>query len=240
MPEITDINTICGPLPVAGTNSSIEQLLALMGKHEVGRAFVTSTLGLLLDPQVGNSITRATCADVPNLLPAAILNPLYYFGESQELHALQADGFRMVRFFPHTQSWPISSAAFRAVIRALAPLGLPVMVQTRRLGEPTELQTVLHDYPAPVILSEVDTNTLSEAIAVLREQPQWFMETSQLLAPGAIRLAASCLGADRLLFGSGALMQPVGSVLRTLEFADLSGQELELILHRNAERLFVL
>lgn len=240
MPDITDVNTIVGPLPTAGADLSVEHLLELMAKHEIGRAFVCSTVGIRLSPQIGNAITRATCLDAQVLLPVATLNPTHYFGDEHGLFQLREDGFHLIRFFPYSQSWPVNLASFRALLQALRSLTIPLMVQIRRMGDCTLLQSLLNDYPAPIILSDVDSNILAEAIAVLKEQPNWYLETSHLLAPGAIRLAASCVGAERILFGTEAPQRPIASVLRTLEFADLSTQELELILHRNAERIFSL
>ncbi|CEK14555.1 amidohydrolase family protein [Chthonomonas calidirosea] len=240
MPDITDVNTIVGPLPSAGADLSVEHLLELMAKHEIGRAFVCSTVGIRLSHQIGNAITRATCLDTPALLPAASLNPTHYFGDEHELHQLKEDGFRLIRFFPFSQGWPVNLASFRALLRALRPLALPLMFQIRRMGDCTLLQSLLNDYPATIILSDVDSSTVAEAIAVLKEQPNWYLETSHLLAPGAVRLVANHVGAERVLFGTAAPQRPIASVLRTLEFAELSTQELELILHRNAERIFSL
>src|SRR5258708_27397112 len=103
MDDIIDINTLFGPLPVASSDLSVDTLLQLMQKHKVGTACILSTLGLLLDPTVGNAATRAACGEHPELLPIATLNPTMYFGDSEPILRLKADKFCMVRFFPGDQ-----------------------------------------------------------------------------------------------------------------------------------------
>ena len=59
MDAIVDINTLFGPMPFASTDMTVDALLALMHKHNVGQACVLSTLGVLLDATGGNGATRA-------------------------------------------------------------------------------------------------------------------------------------------------------------------------------------
>ncbi len=80
MDEIIDVNTLFGPLPVASTDLSVDALITLMKRHRVESACTLSTLGLLLDPTVGNSATRAACGEHAELIPTATLNPTSYFG----------------------------------------------------------------------------------------------------------------------------------------------------------------
>src|SRR5579884_748939 len=237
MDDIVDINTLFGPLPVASTDLNVDALVALMQKHQIAAACTLSTLGLLLDPALGNAATRAACAQYAGLMPVATLNPAYFFGDTAAQQQLQKDDFCLIRFFPHAQGWPVKFAAFRALLRAVEPLGLPVMVGIETPGEITALTRVLETYPAPVILSGVNTSTLAEAISALRERERWHVEISRLLAPGAIRLVADTVGADRLLFGTGAPSQPIASVLATLQHSGLSEEARRQILAANARRI---
>src|SRR5438105_5908305 len=106
MDEIVDVNTLFGPLPVASADLSVDALTSLMQPHHIGTAFTLSTLGLLLDPTVGNAATRAACSEHSELLPVATLNPTMYFGDTASVLRLASDGFRLVRFFPAAQGWP--------------------------------------------------------------------------------------------------------------------------------------
>lgn len=240
MDEIVDINTLFGPLPQSSNDLTVESLLELMQHNGVGRACSLSTLGLLLDPTVGNAVTRGTCADNSALLPVATLNPARYFGDRTPLLRLREDGFAMVRFFPSEQGWPIDFAPFRALVTDLRETRLPLMVDIDRHGDITALGRVLGDSAAPVVLAGVTIGTLAEAVTLLRQNASWHLETSGLLAPGAIQMAVHTVGAERLLFGTNAPAHPVASALDTLNVAALSDQQRGQILGANARRILSL
>ena len=237
MPDIIDINTLFGPLPIASADLAPEALLELLNRHEINAAYTLSTLGLLLDPQVGNASTRAACSENPLLRPAATLDPTLYFGDEANVQKLKSDGFAFVRFFPHPQKWPIEYAPFRALCRVLDAMQMPIMIDIEKMGVISQLSDTLADHASPVILSGVDAQTLAEALAVLRERGSWSVETSRLLSPGAVRLIADSVGVSRLLFGSGAPFTPPASALQALEYAGLSPEAQQDILSGNAARL---
>lgn len=237
MAEIIDINTLFGPLPAASTDRAVDSLLAMMEKHHVTAACTLSTLGLLLDPNVGNTATKAACTEHKELLPVATLNPIMYFGDNTPIMKLQEDGFRVVRFFPSAQSWPPSFGPFKEIVRSLAATSLPIMINIGALGEITELQGILASYPSSVILSTVNVSLLAETISALREHSNWHVDISHLLSPGAIQLIADKVGAERLLFGSGAPSRPIASIVNTLKLAGLSSDQSTLVLSGNAQRI---
>ncbi|HLV80132.1 MAG TPA: amidohydrolase family protein [Chthonomonadaceae bacterium] len=235
--DIVDVNTLFGPLLVASTDLNVDALAALMQKHNIAAACTLSTLGLLLDPALGNAATRAACAQYAGLLPVATLNPATFFGDTAAQQQLQKDDFCLIRFFPHAQGWPVEFGPFHTLLHAIAPLGLPIMVGIETPGEITALTRVLETYPAPVILSGVSLSTLAEAVLALQERDRWHVEISRLLAPGAIRQVADIAGADRLLFGTGAPSQPIAGVLATLQHAGLSEEARRQVLAANARRI---
>jgi predicted TIM-barrel fold metal-dependent hydrolase len=237
MDNIIDINALFGPMPSTSADMPVESLVELMEKHSVGVACALSTLGILLDPSVGNSVTRATCAEHSSLRPVATLNPMAFLGDAEPLLRLAKEGFCMLRFFPTTQGWPIDFAPFRALLHRMEETRLPSMIEIDQPGEITTLSRELEGHLLPVILDGVDSNTLAEAIAVLRRHNNWYLETSCLLAPGNIKTVVDTIGAERLLFGSRAPSHPIASVLKTLEYAGLHSDVLNTILHANARRV---
>lgn len=237
MDDIVDFNTLFGPLPVASADLTVDDLLALMQKHNIAAACSLSTLGLLLDPAIGNTATRAACSEHPELVPVATFNPTAYFGDASVVQRLQTEGFRLVRFFPAAQGWPVDFAPFRSLLNELRGLDLPLIINVEQPGEITGLLRVLEGYTAPVVLAGVDVRFLSEAIAALRQNANWHLELSRLLAPGCIRLVAETVGAERLLFGTGAPSQPVASVLNTLRYSGLDDAARGQILAANARRI---
>lgn len=240
MDDIVDVNTLFGPLPQASNDLTVESLLELMQHNGVGRACALSTLGLLLDPTVGNAVTRATCAENTALLPVATFNPMMYFGDKEPLARLKADGFCLVRFFPKHQGWPIEYAPFRALLNDLRATGLPVIIGVSAPGDITVLERVLDGFTAPVILADIHTNMLSESLIALREHASWHLELSGLLAPGAIKAVVDGVGSERLLFGTNAPSFPIASALDTLHFAGLTDVQRSQILGANARRILSL
>src|SRR5215831_13621882 len=117
MSDIIDINTLFGPMPAAASDLSVDELSGLMEKHSVRACCTLSTIGLLLDHQMGNAATRAACGENPRLLPAATVNPQTYFGEEGPFTRFAADGFKLVRFFPGAQGWEPDYAPFVALVK---------------------------------------------------------------------------------------------------------------------------
>ena len=237
MPDIIDINTLFGPLPIASADLAPEDLLELLNRHEINTAYTLSTLGLLLDPQVGNASTRAACSENPLLRPVATLDPTLYFGDEANVQKLKTDGFAFVRFFPYSQKWPIEYAPFQALCRVLDSMQMPIMIDVEKIGVISQLSNLLANHASPVILTGVDAHLLAEGLAVWRERKNWFAETSRLLSPGALKLIADSVGVGRLLYGSGAPFTPPASALQALTYAGLSEEAQQDILSGNAARL---
>src|SRR5579872_1662449 len=237
MDDIVDINTLFGPLPAASADLPVDALLDLMGKHRVSAACTLSTLGILLDPVLGNAATRAACGEQQNLIPVATLNPAMFYGDTGSLSRLASEGFRLLRFFPAAQHWKIDFAPFHWLLTHIQDTGLPVMVNIEGPGEITDLMRALRAHEGAVVLAQVDHSNLAEAIAALHMFPNWHIETSNLLAPGCLRLATDRVGPDRLLFGTGAPAHPIASGLHTIRFAGIDQETIDKILGANARRL---
>lgn len=237
MDEIVDVNTLFGPLPLASTDLTVESLLQLMEQNGVGTACALSTLGWLLDPAVGNAVTKNICAQNPSLLPVATFNPTMYYGDPTALMQAKADGFRLVRFFPAPQNWPIDFAPFGCLLDDLRQTGLPIVVGVSKPGDITQLARVLNDYAPPVILADITPDLLAECLLGLREHANWHLEISSLLAPGCLKAVVDTVGASRLLFGSNAPSHPIVSALDTLQFAGLSDVDKQQVLSGNARRI---
>ena len=236
MDGIIDVNTLFGPLPAASSDLTIEALTGLMQKHNISGACTLSTLGVLLDPNVGNAATRAACADSPALVPTATLNPATYL-EGQGGNTLASQGFHLVRLFPERQHWPTDFAPLRILLSDLAVTGLPVMAGVAKAGDLTALARELEAYNGDVIFANADGSMLAEAVAVLKARPNFHVEISRLLAPGCLRLLVETVGPERILFGTGAPSQPIAGVLYALHHAGLSQEAARLILGDNARRL---
>ena len=237
MNDIVDVNTLFGPPPASSTDLPVDELLSLMQKHSIRACCTMSTVGMLLDHTAGNSATLAACREYPALIPVATVNPLSYFGGEGPAEQFVQEKFRMVRFFPTSQGWPVRFAPFRTLVRTLASKHLPIMVDVTGPGMATDLADMMSDVDCRVVLAGVDDRQVSEAVAVLRAMRGFYVETSGLTAVGALRLLEAGVGAERLLFGSAAPGRPVASALATVRHAGLSEEDQTAILGANARAL---
>lgn len=233
--EIVDVNTQFGPLPMASSDLAVDDLLGLMQKYQVQAAYTLSTLGLLLDPTAGNSATKAACGEHPKLFPIATLNPLMYFGDDSVIAGIVGE-YCMVRFAPQMQGYPLDFAPLGELVTAVAA-SLPVMIDVQKPGDITALERLIGDVAKPLILEGVHATLLAETVSALKRHPQWYVETSALLIPGAIKMLAETIGAERILLGTNAPLQPLAGAIQTVRLSGVTEQALTQILGANARRI---
>jgi predicted TIM-barrel fold metal-dependent hydrolase len=238
MDHIIDVDTMFGPLPAGAADLSVDDLVSMMSRHGVQSCCTLSTVGMLLDHNSGNAATRAACSEQPSLLPVATLNPQVLFSAEGPFTRFKADGFKMVRFFPVEQGWDASYGPLRQLARSLQADGLPLMVDVEKTGYATRIVDALSDHAAPLVLSSVDETTVAEAVSLMREDERLYLCTSNLVAVGLLRQVVDSVGAERLLYGSGAPSRPMSSALGVLRYADLAPEQRAAVLGGNARRLF--
>jgi hypothetical protein len=127
----------------------------------------------------------------------------------------------------------------RAVRINTWPRPIPLWWEAKRHGDATAIADLMHDigYPAPYILGGISGDGLVEAISVARKNPNCLVATDGLRGVGEVALLVEGLGAGRVIFGSGAPQQAMGSVLALVRQAGLSTADESLILSGNAIRL---
>ncbi len=226
-----------GPLPAGAADLSVDELGEMMRKYGIHACCTLSTVGMLLDYNSGNGATRAACGEQASLLPVATLNPQTVFTDDGPYMRFKSDGFKIVRFFPMEQDWDAAYAPFRALAGRLEAEKLPIMVDVGGSGAATRLVDALARHPAPLILTGIDASAVAEAIAVMRTHSGIYIDTSHLVAVGAIKQVVDCVGAERVLYGSGAPSRPMASALGVLRNADISDDQRAQILGGNARRL---
>jgi predicted TIM-barrel fold metal-dependent hydrolase len=238
MDQIIDVDTMFGPLPAGAADLSVDELAEMMRRHGVQACCTLSTVGMLLDHNAGNGATRAACSEQSGLLPVATWNPQVSFAGEGPFSRFKSDGFKMVRFFPAEQGWDPAYAPMRQLAKALQADSLPLMIDVEKSGAATRVAESLAGNPAPVILTGVDETTIAEAVALMRDNDRLYLSTANLVAVGLVRQVVDSVGAERLLYGSGAPSRPMASALGVLRFAGLAGEQQAAILGGNARRLF--
>ena len=237
---ILDGCTLFGPWPQHSADLSVELLLATMAQNGVVRSFATSTTGIFYDYRQGNIDTLAAARQHPQqLFPVATLDPRTYPESVDEAEARTAEGFRLFRFFPERQGWPLRYAPFRELLQKCDKLQVTVAVTTTRHGEITELADALAFTQAPLLLAGVSPKNLGEAICIMKSDPKFYLETTALLTPGSFELVREKVpnGIERLVFASYSPLRYLAPALHPVIYSTLSDDEKALVLGGNLKRL---
>jgi predicted TIM-barrel fold metal-dependent hydrolase len=237
---ILDGCTLFGPWPQHAADLSVESLLATMAQNGIVRSMATATTGIFYDYRQGNSETLAVAKQHPQqLFPVATLDPRAYPECMEEAESRAAEGFRMFRFFPERQCWPLRFAPFRDLLQKCDSLGVMVAVTTSQAGEITRLADEVAFTSAPLVLAGVTSRHLGEAIAMMKSDRKFYLETTGLLAPGALEAVRDNVegGVERLIFASYSPLRYLSTALAPVLSADLSDEDKALVLGGNLKRL---
>lgn len=238
---ILDVHTLFGPVPPRGAEDGVGHLLELLDRHGIAGAVTLSTRGLYYSATAGNRETIYHCNKSGNrLLPAAVLDP-----RSPSAAGI-ISGARVLCFLPATQDWPLGYAPLRDLMWALKDKGgstptVPMYWETARIGDATALAALLDEtaYPAPILLGSVTGPTLMEAVSVARANRHMHVVTNGMCGIGEVAMAVDKLGADRVVFGSGAPTRSLGSAIALIAAAGLEENDEALVFSGNARRLLV-
>ena len=239
-PAIFDAGTLFGPWPQHACDLSLDTLLTGMAASNVARSLITATTGIFYDHRQGNAETFEAAKRHPQqLFPVGTLDPRAYPECLDEAEARAAEGFRLFRFFPDRQCWPIRYAPFRELLQKCDALKVPVAISVSRPGEITDLADSTTFTQAPLLLSGVTPELLGEALSVMRDDEKFYLETARLPAPGTLEAIRDVIphGVDRLVFASYAPLRYFSAALGPVVTSSLSDEHKANVLGGNLKRL---
>ena len=237
---IFDACTLFGAWPQHAADLSVESLLTMMQQNGIARSLVTSAAGIWGDYTVGNAATFELARAHPQqLFPVATLDPRAFPGCLDEAEKRAGEGFRLFRFFPERQNWPLRFAPFQDVLKRCDELKVPVAVGVSQMGDISILGELCNERNTPLIVSNVTGELLGEAIAVGRKCPALHFETARLTAPRALETLSQALpeGAQRLVFASYSPLRYLSAALGPVMTSPLSDEDKALILGGNLRRI---
>lgn len=234
---IIDAYTLVGAWPQAEVDLSLEALAAGMQSRGVGRSLVTHTSAIFYDTAQGNDEVIKLCAQHEPLEPVAVLNPLRYPACLEEAERRRSAGVSVFRLCPREHGYPFTGAVgpLRELLRHLEGSRL-LLVDLAGLPVPqlgAEMEALL---PCPTAFT-VESDALGLVFHAAKEGPNVWVETSRIQAGGAIEAAVQHLGADRVIFGSGAPLRSLGGAITTLQFAELTDADRAGIFEGNVQRV---
>jgi predicted TIM-barrel fold metal-dependent hydrolase len=111
------------------------------------------------------------------------------------------------------------------------------MISVAGLGGITEITKITDAYKMPIIITGVNYNQFSEALAVAKTHKNILLETSLFDTPDAYEVFTREVGAEKLVFGSHSLFHYFSASFLPLKNAEIDEKEKQLILEGNIERI---
>lgn len=238
--EVIDGHARIGVQPEDERPLGVAELLDEMERADVAEALCTHFAAVRFDGRAGNQELLGICAQEPRLHPVAVVNPAPYVGVAEEIARCAEQGFVGLRFTPGLQGWVLHSECFRRAIAATAEAGLPAIVELTGPGDASTVAQTMGEMGIPIILANVTYTTLGEAIAALQMAGHCYLEACRLATPGVVETLVSAVGAERLIYGSGAPAWHIIPTLSMIRAADIPDEAKRAILAGNARRLFKL
>lgn len=236
-----DVNTEIGPLHGRQAGADPDDLARARRSHGVRLALVRhrnalwGAAGGMGPTASGNRLTLEAADRDPGLLPIAALAPEREGGSlADETVQRRAAGFWLEgRAAPNGRS-----AATDALVHAAARMGRPIFVRVDTWGDATAIGAATAGLGVPVILVGAHYAHSVDDLAAAERWEHLYLETSRMGQFRAVETAVEVIGAERLLFGSGAPVRAVQPALNAIAQARIPDDAKRAILGGNATRLF--
>lgn len=242
-----DINACFGHWPYWDLpHKTAEDLIGLMDRNGIEKAAVLSLRGMLVDWKAGNDETLAAAARHPGrLMPVATLSP-FMGGNGDEMRRLADAGMRGVRLYPSFHSYSLDSDFTDDVCRAAAERRIPVMIPTRPMMN-WRFKTVAIESIGTLAARHAATSFIVSGpnylieyqalVKVMRQCPNVSYEISCLQGFNSVANLVGQVGADRVLFGTGAALNYPACNVAKLDHAELEAGHREAVASANAIRV---
>ena len=188
--SILDSCTVFGFWPKRRADIALGTQLRLMAEHGIDRAFSLSARGIFYDFVEGNRETLQACREHPELLPVGALNPARWLGCLDEGHYLLDQGVKLFRFFPQYQEWDINQAPFQKILDGVLAQSRAILMLPAAAGI-TAIGQVAARVDNPIVIESFRYDRLAEAIVVMSERPNVYVETHLINSPNFVELLQS-------------------------------------------------
>lgn len=228
---IIDIHTHVGSN--AHVSASVENLTKEMRKNGVDYAacFV-----------LGADVTRGSIALAERQHPS--LFPFFRFDpKTMTEHELTArlPAFHGVKFHPRLEEFDPLDAAYHRLFEIIESFGKPVLIHTRKENnpntDPDRLLELVRRYPKINFIFGHFANDCHSVLSLIRSIPNVYVETSIVSSPKIIEMAVKTCGSEKILFGSDFPYSDQELELQKVLRSQISLDEKENILFKNAARL---
>ena len=233
---IIDAHALLGPWPQSARELTLDDLTAAMQSRAVGKALVTHTSAIFYETGPGNDLARAVARQNPAIIPVGVINPLRYPACLDEIQRCLTEGVRTFRLCPREHRYPFhgSVGPLREVLANMTGARL-VLVDLAGLPNPVVSPDMAELLPCATAFT-VENDSLGTILHLAQLAPNAWAETSRLDGGGVIQAAVKHMGADRLIFGSGAPLLSLGSAVMSIQYAEVADNERLQIFEGNVTR----
>lgn len=230
-----------GPVQREGAMKTTAELLSLMDDFGVEKAVVYHSVAQYSDPLLGNDLLAEETADQPRFLRQwAVLPALWGLqpAPAEWVKRMRVDNVCSVRLFPAQYGHSLKRYAADDLMAALSACGLPVFIGFEQLGSWDAVYNLCKDYPENrFVLCGAGYRCLRYLVPVMNACRNLYFETGTFLMHNGLRHFCENMGADRLLYGSGAPDGSIAATVSQLLLSDISDEEKEMIASGNLARL---
>ncbi|MGH3758062.1 amidohydrolase family protein [Actinophytocola sp.] len=239
---LADANVLLGRHPHSPTGAdTAADLLRWMDRFGIAEAVVGHTASWLHDPAAGNRmLTDALGTASGRLRPCWAVLPggTGELGEPDELVAgALAAGVVAARGYPADHGWSLGTPDATPLLRALAGAGLPLLLDAEQTSW-TEITACATDHPElRLVVCRTGYRALRRIAGVLGGTGNVWIETSTLTTHQGLEWLAGRFGTQRLLFGTGAMLQDPAEAVTRLLLSGLDDTAVRAIGGANLRRL---
>lgn len=228
--RIIDTYCLFGRWPKEPCDVSLPALLQALGRLGIEKGVCVSLRGVFLNYEEGNAETLKACAEHPQLVPAATINPVAYFTRQNLPGRLVKQGFRMLRLFPREQSWTPNNIVLERILGECTEAGLPVAFPIGKSADIGSAVARVAPKGCRVILSDVYWTAMTESVEVLRRRDDFLLELGHTSSPGAVELLCRQIGAARLVLGTNQPLEVGRGAIEEIRYAQISEQDKAAVL----------
>ena len=236
---IIDVNAQIGPRHGQAAGAPFEDLQRERRAHGVRYSLTRHRNAIWAEASSGNEEMIEAAQGDPGIVPVGALS---IDRTDRYLQRPAAFASRVAAFWIEGifegRGAPIDSVPAENLLREVARTGKPLFIVLRSAGDASRIGRATADLGIPVILVGHHYDFSVENLAAAKRYEHLHLETSRMAHLDAVSVAVSELGAERVLYGTGAPIRAMQSALNAILQAPISDDAKRLILGGNAQRLF--
>lgn len=248
--RIVDVHAHLGPtFQFYIPSPDAKSMVAMMDRLGIHLTCLASHLAITTDYLRGNDLSAQAARAFPGRLQGyVVVNPRYAEGITAELErGYDVLGLRGIKLHPTLHDFAVLDPRCEPIWRFAEERGAPILSHSWEEDarcRPKAFGQLAEAHPSiPFLLGHSGGTAAGrrEAVAVAKEHPNIYLEIcSSFLTCAELEWMVREVGAERVLFGSDSPWLNPAYTLGRVAYANLSEEELRLILGENAARLFAL